>query len=278
MTQDQTQTLEWALRYHAAGWPIFPCRNKEPISEALAAWDYSWTNVRDDDGINEKTIRWWWEHFPDAQIAVACGVKSGITVIDIDWVKNPVTKQPLYDQGEKPCDLVTRWCTSITSVTGSGGRHVFCNYADVPNSTKTIHPQVDIRSQGGYVILPPSFHESGNKYEWEKLFPWHEENLKSFADFPQELRQPKANSTTEEGIARDEKWQAIVKGVSHGSRNTSAAALAGKLLRELDGHAAWELLALWNTHRNTPPLPEEELLKTYLSILKRDYARRPRRH
>lgn len=271
MTEHISETLKWALRYHAADWPIFPCRNKEPYYEALETWGKSWQEAVESGQINEGIIRWWWERHPDAQIAVACGKRSGLTVIDIDWIKDLKTKKIFYDQGEKPSVLMTRWCKSMTSISGSDGRHVFCKYADMPNSTKTVHQQVDIRSQGGYVILPPSLHESGRRYEWDPLFPWSEDGLENLASFPKELMRSQMHATNSR-----ERWKSIVQGTNRGSPIISTVALTGKLIRTFDEDTAWDLLRPWNALSNPTPMPEEQLLNTFLSILKLDYAKRPR--
>ena len=61
--------LEYALKYALLGWRVFPCvpREKRPLTK---------------HGVHDATtdlaeIRKWWESSPDANIAVACGDKSG---------------------------------------------------------------------------------------------------------------------------------------------------------------------------------------------------------
>lgn len=261
------QNLGWALAYHRAGWPIFPCWNKRPLAALLAPWSGSWTRVRD-EGVTEAIIRDWWTKVPQAQIALACGKKSNIAVVDIDWIKDPETGWPLLDQSKEPESLALRWPTPLVSITGGKGRHLFFRNANVPNSAKTVHQQVDIRSEGGYVILPPSIHENGCCYEWDAEHAWSEEKLRSLSAFPNELIQ----NVNAPFSLKNEKWLPIVRGVTHGSRNISTAALAGCLIRKHDKHIAWELLAAWNAQNNRPPLQEKELLATFVSILKKHYA------
>lgn len=53
-------------------------------------------------------------------------------------------------------------------ITGSGGRHLYYrNHTaiDVGNRTNIV-PGVDIKGRGGYVIIPPSNHVSGNAYQY----------------------------------------------------------------------------------------------------------------
>lgn len=267
MTEDST-ILSWALRYHRAGWPIFPCQNKKPLSKALEAWEGSWQSAIEDGSVNEDTIRWWWKQYPDAQIAVACGRKANLTVVDVD-TETDARRHP--DYVIKDChELVSELPPSLTSITGSGGRHVLYAFADIPNSAKTLHPQIDIRSEGGYIILPPSPHPSGNKYRW--LDDWDDTAPSRLTPFPSQLLRNR------HGARDDRDWLRITQGVGTGSRNMSAAKLAGLLVRKLEPHIAWDLLKAWNTSNNQPPLPAEELSKTFNSILRMDYEKTTRRN
>lgn len=67
---------------------------------------------------------------------------------------------------------------TLTSQTGSGGMHLIFQY---PTSSQLqdltqrgvglgnragVWSSVDIRGDGGYIIVPPSLHQSGNRYRW----------------------------------------------------------------------------------------------------------------
>jgi len=81
-------------------------------------------------------------------------------------------------------------------------------------------------------------------------------------------------STELNGHRSPEHWRAITKGVANGCRNHSAASLAGLMLRRgFDAYATLDLMLGWNT-RNTPPLPEAEIVRTVESIAARELARR----
>ena len=38
------------------------------------------------------------------------------------------------------------------------------------SSATGVIKDVDIRSEGGYIVLPPSYHENGNRYRWIEDF------------------------------------------------------------------------------------------------------------
>ena len=54
--------------------------------------------------------------------------------------------------------------------TGGGGRHVYFRMPDDVDVRNSVDlgglPGLDVRGTGGYVLLPPSDHASGNLYAW----------------------------------------------------------------------------------------------------------------
>lgn len=118
---------------------------------------------------DEATIRKWWTESPWANIGLATG-HGGLIVIDVDsgpkkdGSGNKVGEETLTalleQEGPLPETLMVR--------TGSGGRHLyFYSTQEIKNDQgKKLGKDIDIRGHGGYVILPPSNHESGKKYQW----------------------------------------------------------------------------------------------------------------
>jgi hypothetical protein len=264
--------LEWAVRYRKAGWSIFPCRHKAPLTAALANYHGSWDKFKTQLP-TEYQVEQWWTNYPDAQIALVCGRISHVTVVDFDWVKDETGKKR-EDLSIPVGELAAKLDITVSSFTGSNGIHKFFNYADIPTSLGTVHKQVDIKNDNSYVILPPScYGEYKGKiahYNWDDLFPWSEDNLKNLANIPQALYL-QANKNKKE--MKD--WSRIVGGVSAGTRNESASFMAGKLLKAFnDPNLAFIQLEAWNA-QNKPPLESVELESVFKSILKRDYASRP---
>ena len=143
--------LESALKYAALGWAIFPCRpnDKRPATShgCLAA-------TTDADQIRE-----WWTKTPDMNIGLACGEISGITALDIDPRSSGHEFLAAAIDDNDPIDGV--W----ESQTGGGGTHYLFAYGDEANVD--LAPGVEIKSDGMYIILPPSIHPNGNSYQWE---------------------------------------------------------------------------------------------------------------
>ncbi len=270
----------WAVTYTQAGWCVVPAKNKRPVIK----WkEYSHGKERP----SVKQVQEWFSSGQNNevfQIALVTGEVSRVTVIDIDAHKEGSdTKNPTVEGHTVGDTKISPTCTclpesvekiafekvgaTMMSKTGGGGIHMFCKYEEgLGNSVKLAHPQMDIRSDGGIIILPPSLHENGRLYEWNSLFPWNGGNLKNLISFPQDLKKdlrekPKAD------------WKEIVKGVENGKRNISTASLAGKLIgcfgMDYLG-VAWELLEMWNK-RNNPPVNEYELRRTFESIVTKHY-------
>jgi hypothetical protein len=99
-------------------------------------------------------------------MGVICGrASSGVFVVDLDTYKTPAAAQWWADvAGSRPAD------ERITAEqrTGGGGRQLFYRapaWWSPPQGSRA-ELGVDIRGQGGYAILPPTKHTSGNEYQW----------------------------------------------------------------------------------------------------------------
>lgn len=259
-------TYPWAVAYHQAGWCVLPAKNKYPL-KALGGWKQYQEKRPSLDQVQE-----WFEDAPnDAQIALVTGKVSGVTVIDIDTHKEGCKGKKGGDckcNPEDPASLALAIGLSMQSNTGSGGYHVFCTYENVGNSVGLAHPQLDIRSDGGIIILPPSLHENGKNYVWDELLTWHPDNIKALLPFPTELK-------TLLYKKKKTNWNLVSGGVGEGKRNDVATSVAGKLIGAFERdeiQAAWNLLWAWNK-QNEPPLPEAELRRTFKSVLDSEYGK-----
>ena len=140
------QALAFAAEFDV---PVFACnQDKKPLPGTHGFKDAS----RDPD-----TIRAMFARNGAAMIGMPTGAMSGYTVIDID----------IKDGAQGETWLVAnahRLPATLTSRTRSGGSHWW--YLAVPgmrNSASKIAPGVDVRGDGGYVVVPPS-----PGYTWAK--------------------------------------------------------------------------------------------------------------
>ena len=156
--------LSAALKLADKGKRVFPCRpaGKQPL-----------TNRGFKDATTGATmIRQWWHQHPQANLAIATGEQSGVIVLDVD-VDSEKGKNGeaalvalVEQQGPLPQTLVAR--------TPRGGRHLYFRHPGtgvrVPCSTDKLVKGLDVRGDGGYVLVPPSRTERG-EYRWESKNP-----------------------------------------------------------------------------------------------------------
>jgi len=168
----QNPMLEAALAYAAFGWRVFPLHH--PVGSGCSCGKAGCGNVgkhpryHDHDlahghnsaSADPEQIARWWRRWPQANIGLAI---DDMVIVDVDPRNGGhLTFDDLEaEHGKFP--------STIESLTGGGGRHLF--YQDPGDSlhcaTDALGPGVDIKTCGGYVVLPPSLHASGQRYEWE---------------------------------------------------------------------------------------------------------------
>lgn len=139
--------LSAALEYREAGLhplPLLP-RSKRPVGP-WKEWQTRMPTVEE--------IFSWYERMPDANVGLIMG--RGVWALDID---GPDGQCALQDEGVLlsasmgyPCSITARGC------------HVF--FAGDVQDRIGLLPHVDVRGTG-YVVAPPSIHESGHEYRWE---------------------------------------------------------------------------------------------------------------
>lgn len=117
-----------------------------------------------------KRIEEWWRRYPQANIGMRTGVGSGVWALDVDVKSGGMESLGALEasvQASEPLRDAT-----LRVRTGGGGWHLFWEYPQgrgVRTSAGQLLPGLDVRGEGGYVVLPPSGHESGSNYSWEHI-------------------------------------------------------------------------------------------------------------
>lgn len=162
---------EAALRYIAAGWPVFPiyepkgsgCACGNRACESPAKHPRTKHGVKDASLTVAQVLRWW-KTWPDASIAIAVGRHAGVAIVDVDRKSGGLETlaELQLEHGPMP--------DTLTVETGGGGVHLYFRHPGVAIGNRAgVLPGTDTRDCGGYVIAPPSLHISGRCYEWSKL-------------------------------------------------------------------------------------------------------------
>ena len=255
------------------GWPIIPCwwtegtqcgcgkadcdsPGKHPIADLVP-------HGSKDASADPKVLEKWWERYPQANVAAATG--EHLWALDLDG-----------DEGIRAFAQIVGSHPKLPETsrarTGGGGRHLF--FAPDPavrNATKLRGHPIDVRGQGGYVLLPPSDHISGNAYTWER--PAGEHGLQPapswLIDFVTARKGRSANGGESGPVLTFKGDLDTHPGVAEGERNSTLCQLVGVHLAA-DG-ATEDLMALaiaWG-EKCDPPYPEGEVRKTVEALEKK---------
>jgi hypothetical protein len=249
----RTTRLRAALSYAKKGKPVFPCKpDKTPYTKRGHL----------DATTDPRHINAYWNRHPDANPAMPTGERSGVFVLDVDednWGFGSLEALE-EEHGELP--------KTFTVKTGGGGLHHYYRLppdVEVRNSAGKLGRGLDIRGEGGYVLLPTSTTEGA--YEVLDRTPiadapaWLVELLRepSVSDISDRPRQRSATNANVDGPP-----------ILEGERDATLASIAGKLhdgTRTLTDLEA-DLLEI-NEARCVPPLPERQVLKIARSIHRR---------
>lgn len=198
-------------------------------------------------------------NYLSANIAVCTGKESNLIVVDVDCAKGG-RLEDLYDLVPKETLDKTLWAKT------GGGYHLYFRFPqnnEIRNSTSKLGNSIDIRGEGGYVIVPPSMHISGKYYEFI--------NQNGLMPFPQafigKLKEPEPKKQNNDLNGKKVDTPSLL----NGNRNNSLTSLAGKLRRAglNEGELETSLLKI-NLERCKPPLNEKEVRQIAHSISRYD--------
>ena len=104
----------------------------------------------------EEEIRAWYELEPNYNIGIITGKLSNLFVVDIDTEEGRETIEPLLPEN----------CETPIAQTPRGGKHLFFSHEVGVTIGTGVVPGVDIRGEGGYVVVAPSSNGNGKPYSW----------------------------------------------------------------------------------------------------------------
>lgn len=161
-----TSLLQAALQYTRKGFPVFPvhgvvdghCTCQNTDCDQIGKHPRTAHGFKDATN-DQRQILEWWRKWPTANIGMPTGRASGLFVLDVDPRHGGhKSLRRLLEHGPVP-HTPEQW-------SGGGGKHIFLKYSGEP-LPKALAPGIDIKAEGGYVILAPSVHKSGKRYRWE---------------------------------------------------------------------------------------------------------------
>lgn len=264
-----TSVIEWALAYVARGWPVFPLHTPDRSGICSCPRRETCTNVGKhprtphgfrDASIDKAQVGEWWNEWPEANIGIVTGASSGLIVLDVDprHGGDAALRQLIAQHGELPKQLWVR--------TGGGGWHIFFAHPGerIRNTQQSqkLGAGLDVRGDGGYIVAPPSLHQSGARYQWGTDFRSEAPPLAEWllARLTRRLSSPDPHSRT---CFPSDKLRIITEGL----RNVTLTSLAGSLRRRgMSEEAIFAALRVENERCCQPPLAEREVRSIARSI------------
>ena len=145
--------LAAALNYASHGWPVFPLSPRSKVPQIKGGFTAA--------TLDPDKIKAWWSESPMSNIGVPTGTDT-FMVLDIDPDKGgEISLIEITAQRGKLPD-------TVLSMTGGGGWHyLFKCPAGARNNVGYLGAGIDIRANGGYIVVPPSIHPCGRPYLWE---------------------------------------------------------------------------------------------------------------
>lgn len=234
-----------ALFYAGSGWRVIPLNGKIPLT----------SHGSKDGTTNSEIIERWWDQWPQANVGICTGPESGLLVIDVD-PRNGGT-----DSVAALCDQHGRLQSAMCVATGGGGYHLYYSWPkalDGSDTRKQLAEGVDVKGRGGYVVAPPSVHETGARYSWSRSSgigtppPW----------VAQMVRRPVEGVSAGPGPAP--------ASVPEGKRNETLFSVGAMLrrVRQFDQRAIAAMLEGYNRTACSPPLPTDEIQRIAHSVMR----------
>lgn len=245
-------------------WQVIPLKpkGKTPITP----------NGLKDGATRQDVIQQWWNDNPNANIGIVTGSVSGIVVLDLDARHGGLESLERLEEefGKLP--------STPTVLTGSGNdsqHRYFKHSGGIIRNKAGILPGIDLRGDGGYVVAPPSLHESGREYTWEASARIDEGPL---AEMPEWLLRLVRQDGKESSKKPDSFWSKLaLTGIPEGTRNQTLTTIAGHLLRRfVNGHLCLWIVKLINRTACKPPLPEDEVERIIDSVAGLELRRQER--
>ena len=233
--------VKLAMGYLTRGWSVLPCgKNKIP----LIPW-----KIYQERFPTEIEIKSWFIKFPEAQVGIITGPISNLLVVDV----------------EKGGDTSFLPQNTMIVKTGGQGFHYLFLFEEGFTNKARIRPLTDLRGSGGFIVAAGSTSDKG-PYEIIKnapLLPFPKELFPEKRDI---FQYPETKPNNKQVFSQ---FDLDYPGYGEGQRNDQTARFIGKVLTKVHSSdwetTAWPIVESANT-RNTPPLAQNELRRTFESI------------
>src|SRR5581483_1372646 len=162
--------LDDAMTYVEKGWAVLPLHAPVQKKYCTCGRDCG-KNIgkhpRTPRGVQDATREpgviqlWFADMWQNANLGIATGSASKFFALDID---------PRNGGSESLAELVhshSKIPDTVQTITGSGGQHLWFQMPEWNVRNITLAPGINIRGDGGYIVVPHSLHVSGSHYEFD---------------------------------------------------------------------------------------------------------------
>jgi hypothetical protein len=165
---------DYALCYHGMDLCVIVLKNEPAEDRKKPAVKWELYQIMRPSKIQ---LERWFSKNPNYNVAVVTGSVSKIVAFDID---GPTARTRVEQARMKmSTNLKVAFDNTMVTKTGSGGMHIIFRVEepiDIGGSKPLWtdgeeHSEIKLKGNGGYIVLPPSIHESGNRYEWNGKDP-----------------------------------------------------------------------------------------------------------
>ena len=206
-----------ALKYAEMGFCVIPVLSGQKVPAI------KWTEYQTRKSTAEE-IKAWWSRWPTANIGIVTGDISNLNVVDLDRYKEG------YDNAIE-LEYFPETFSTPTVTTPRGGSHLWMRAEGLTLSGKAdIFPGIDLRSNGNFIVAPPSVNGNGKKYQWVEGLGLDEIDL---AQFPSGFYKAIININNKVLYTRD------VTIAENSQENTSQS--SHNVTNVTDGHRFFEL-------------------------------------
>lgn len=193
-------------------------------------------------------VREWIRKWPEANLGLACGIQSGLLALDFD-------SQVAMERFEERFGQI-----HAGKVITSRGFHLLLQYPlheRIRNNNNFLGLGIEIKSDGTYVVAPPSRHPDGTAYSWAPGCHLRDVGLQAP---PPELLAELLRDQQESQGNFERRAPLTEATVLRGARNIYLTSLAGSLKNlQLSSHTLHAALLAENRARCEVPLPQHEI-------------------
>jgi replicative DNA helicase len=278
----QIAALDFAIDYARRGWPVLPvqcpisnqdgthCSCAKADCKAVAKHPATSAGLKDAT-LDEVMIEMWFSGPVAPNIGLRAGRAGdgggGFIVLDIDPRNGGTESLAQLESEHGPLPATP------TEKTGGGGLHFFFAHPSpdkpVKNCTR-LWPGIDLKADGGYVVVAPSRHKSGGDYVWSPgrtpadvaLAPAPSWLLDAVEQRGSRAKAPSGARPPTNGASAGQPGP-----VHEGGRNTHLTSLGGTLRhRGCEEEVIVAALTAENQKTCTPPLDDGEVRAIAASV------------